>query len=426
MSRYFSLTILFIILFAGCGVKQKRVALPIYMPSNVEAKNDKNYLILQALQSQYYDKNSSKAMRIYKNLYDKTNDLVYIKEAIRVSFLANNEKLRNIYLDIALKEFPKDNDILKFQANRYLQAKQYKKAKKIMLRLVKTDKSSENYMILGSINYLQKHYKSALRYYNLANKMVSSEDSLIKIATLLDENLNQTKKAIEYLESYIRMKRASRQVYFKLLQIYSSKLDLRGLISTYKLLYKDFGDDEYAKKVIELYLYAKDKKGAIKFLEKTKFQPNTLMDLYASDRKFSKAYKLAKKLYKEYNDIDYLGRMAIYQYEANQRHITPKILVSISKKFEQVLKKNQDPLYLNYYGYLLIDHNLNITKGMNYVKKALEKDPESIYYIDSLAWGFYRKGDCKKALGEIGKIIDKTDEKEIKDHYKAIIKCLKK
>lgn len=425
MSRYYTLALILTILFTGCA-KKTRVALPIVVPSDVKAENDKNYMILHALQNQYYDKNPSSAMKIYKSLYDETKGLVYIKEAVRLSFLSDNEELRNSYLDTALKAFPKDKDILKYQANRYLQNRQYKKAKSIMLRLIRSDKSSENYMILGSINYLQKRYRTALRYYNLANKMVSGEDSLIKIATLLDENLNQTKKAIEYLESYIRMKKASRQVYFKLLQIYSSKLDLRGLISTYKLLYRDFGDDEYAKKVIELYLYAKDKNGAIRFLERTKFQPNTLMDLYASDRKFSKAYKLAKKLYKEYNDIDYLGRMAIYQYEANQRNITPRILNSISKKFEKVLKKNQDPLYLNYYGYLLIDHKLNVKKGMNYVKKALEKEPGSIYYIDSLAWGFYRQGKCKEALWEIGKIIDKTNEKEVQEHYKAIIKCLKK
>lgn len=425
MSRYFSLIVFIIVAFTGCSVKEKKVALPIYTYPIENAKDDKNFLILQALQYQYNDSNNSKAMKIYKKLYDKSGDIIYIKEAIRLSFLEENENLRNDYLDIALKAFPKDKNILKFQANRYLQNKEYKKAKKILLRLIKTDKTSENYMILGSISYLQKHYKTALRYYNLANKMVSSEDSLIKIASLLDENLNQTKKAIEYLESYIRMKGASRHVYFKLLQIYSSKLDIRGLISTYKLLYKDFGNEEYAKKVVELYMYSKNKKGAIKFLEKTKFEPNTLMDLYASDRRFSKAYRLAKKLYKEYQDVDYLGRMAIYQYEANQKNITPKILNSISKKFEKVIKKMQTPLYLNYYGYLLIDHDINVKKGMTYVKMALEHEPESIYYIDSLAWGFYKQGKCEDALVEITKIIDKTDEKEIKDHHKSILKCLK-
>jgi len=84
-----------------------------------------------------------------------------------------------------------------------------------------------------------------------------------------------------------------------------------------------------------------------------------------------------------------------------------------------------DPLYLNYLGYLMIDHDLNITEGMGYVRKALEKQPGSPFYIDSLAWGNYKLGECTEALRLMKQVESMigTEEEEVKEHLKAIEKC---
>ena len=73
----------------------------------------------------------------------------------------------------------------------------------------------------------------------------------------------------------------------------------------------------------------------------------------------------------------------------------------------------------------MIDHNLNITEGMGYVERALKKQPESPFYIDSLAWGHYKKGECAEALRLIRQVESMigTDEDEVKEHLKAIEKC---
>ena len=85
----------------------------------------------------------------------------------------------------------------------------------------------------------------------------------------------------------------------------------------------------------------------------------------------------------------------------------------------------EDPVYLNYLGYLMIDHDLGIKEGMQYVQKALDKQPESPFYIDSLAWGKYKLGECAEASRLIKKVEELigTDEQEVREHIKAIQQC---
>jgi len=88
------------------------------------------------------------------------------------------------------------------------------------------------------------------------------------------------------------------------------------------------------------------------------------------------------------------------------------------------LKKSKDPLFLNYYGYLLIDHNRNVKKGIKLVKEALKQEPNSIFYLDSLAWGLYKQKKCKKAKVILDKVINQTKEEEVLMHYKKIKECI--
>ena len=118
--------------------------------------------------------------------------------------------------------------------------------------------------------------------------------------------------------------------------------------------------------------------------------------------------------------------MAIYKYEANRDALTGEILNSIIEKFEKVIKEIHDPLFLNYYGYLLIDHDIDIEKGIGLVREALLKEPNSPYYLDSLAWGLYKLGKCKEAQEIMDRIGKDVTEEEILEHMRKIKECLEK
>jgi len=72
--------------------------------------------------------------------------------------------------------------------------------------------------------------------------------------------------------------------------------------------------------------------------------------------------------------------------------------------FRKLLKINPDNhIVLNYLGYSLIDRGLKIDEAIDMIKKALEKDPDNGAYLDSLGWGYYKKGDYEKAFEYIEK-----------------------
>lgn len=110
------------------------------------------------------------------------------------------------------------------------------------------------------------------------------------------------------------------------------------------------------------------------------------------------------------------------------KKITPQVVALVSEKFSNAIDENSDDLYLNYYGYLLINYDLDLKKGMKLVELALKKEPQNLYYLDSLAWGYYKQGDCKKAWEILKQTLEDKEfanSYESKAHAKAIKACIK-
>ena len=421
MSRYnAALVFLIFILFSGCAHKEVATTPQI----GKKSFNNEDILILYALEYQrngrYVD-----AGKIFETLYKKSRKSIYLMQEIKMYFVAKKHQKTSLLLKKAIKAYPDNLEFKKLLVGLYIQEKKYKDAEKNSLKLLSNNRTPQTLSVLGDIYMLEKSYNLALKYYQSAFKMDNSSSYLINMANLLYKHLDRKQEAISYLETYIRLHNADKNVYITLIKFYGQDQDIDGLISVYKKMYFKYKMDKYAKKVIELLMYKRDINGAISFLEKSDYNPKMLMNIYISKKDFKNAYKIAQKLYRQTNNSDYLGKMAIYEYEANQNHINQKILSSISKKFELALKDVQDPLYLNYYGYLLIDNNLDINKGIKLVKLALKKEPESVFYLDSLAWGYYKLNKCKRALRIMKKFIKDNNEPEVLMHYKKILKCTK-
>ena len=76
----------------------------------------------------------------------------------------------------------------------------------------------------------------------------------------------------------------------------------------------------------------------------------------------------------------------------------------------------------------MIDHDIDVKKGIEYVKRALEIEPKAAYYLDSLAWGYFKLNECEKAAKIMEEIenMGESDNEEIAEHIKAIKECVKK
>ena len=61
---------------------------------------------------------------------------------------------------------------------------------------------------------------------------------------------------------------------------------------------------------------------------------------------------------------------------------------------------------LNFIGYSWADRNINLKRAYKYIRKAIELKPESGYIQDSLGWVYYRLGEYDKAKVELERAIE--------------------
>jgi len=211
-----------------------------------------------------------------------------------------------------------------------------------------------------------------------------------------------------------------------LAELYRQNNDLENLADVYARMYDVTKSSEYAQKAAEIYAYKKEFDKAEKLLIESKADDKLLLAIYKHTKAYEKAAKLAKDLYDQTLDPLWLAEYGVLLYEAAPKKDDPKLLKKVIRLLSEAFKEGvDDPLYYNYLGYLLIDHDIDVKWGVDLVKKALRAEPDSAFYIDSLAWGHYKLGECQKAYNEMKKVIDKLGlkDEEIKAHWKKIEKC---
>ncbi|MFZ5428441.1 MAG: tetratricopeptide repeat protein [Thermodesulfobacteriota bacterium] len=82
---------------------------------------------------------------------------------------------------------------------------------------------------------------------------------------------------------------------------------------------------------------------------------------------------------------------------------------------------------LNFVGYALAEDGRDLDRALDLILKALAQKPDSPYFIDSLAWVHFKRGDIKQAWTEIQRATSKPQQDPaIWEHYGDIAKALGK
>jgi tetratricopeptide (TPR) repeat protein len=87
--------------------------------------------------------------------------------------------------------------------------------------------------------------------------------------------------------------------------------------------------------------------------------------------------------------------------------------------------KPEDPTICNFYGYLLAEMGKDLDRAENLILKALEKEPSNGYYIDSLGWVYYQRGEYDRAVAELERAVKLVQEdpvilEHLGDAYNAL------
>lgn len=431
------ISLLFLVLFiAGCSNLQEAAknssinSIKTY--NNYKSYDNENRYIMFALEH-LKQGNKEASRELFRQLFEKTFKEEYLLEYSKLSFVLkkHDEIISEVeeYKETIVK---KEAEIKRVYILALLQKKEYLKAENELNKLLKKEKIDKNYELLGNI-YIQKgDYKKAKDLYKNLYKKNSDTNSLINLSNVMYIYLEEKKEAINLLESHININGCDDNILCsKLLSFYQEEKDIDGIVSILKKTYYNFqkkGNEFSLKKVYKLLMYYLEKKNideAISFLEDSGANNERLLTLYRNVGKYDKAYVLANELYKSTSNIDFLAQIAIIEFEKAENK--KDVLKDVIKKFEDVLSVLDNHVYQNYLGYILIDYDIDVKKGISYVNEALKKAPHNLAYIDSLAWGQYKLDDCKNAYINMKKVVDGAglDDMEIKTHWEKIKECNK-
>lgn len=381
-------------------------------------------LALYALDAQMRQK-PARASGFFAELYKQTAKKEYLYQSLRMLEEANDLKNLSKQTAAELKKFPDDEILKRFEIIVLLKEGNFAEASQ--KALIQSDKNQKapNYLLYAEARLKLADYSGALSALKKAYALNFDETTAERIALIQYAQQGEKSEAIKFLKDHIGAHGNSQTLGKRLGSFYADSGLLEDAAAMYEQTFDAYNDPSAAEEALKIYIYQKDFSKMTTLLEKSKINDPLLLDLYVRVKAFDKASILAQKLYEKENNPLYLAQSSVFLYEGAVNRNDPAMIENVITGLKKANQTLQDPLYLNYLGYLMIDHDINVSEGMGYVRKALEKQPDSPFYIDSLAWGHYKQGECGEALRLIKQVESMigTDEQEVKEHLNAIEKC---
>ena len=371
----------------------------------------------------------SKSGEIYSKLYAATGKKEYLFKEVSSSIYSKaklSDSLKKLKKWTAAN--PDDLAGRRLLLALYMNMKSFDEAAKISTYLIEHSDQDSDLELAANPYFFSGQYEKGVELLSKLYRSTKNERVLLRIVAVYAQYLNEPQKAIQLLETHRRIEDASPDVYKMLIDLYVKEQKIDQILEVYKALYEKEPEEEYLGKIMEIYVYNRDFKGLIKFLESNHANDEVLYDLYKKERQFEKAKTLSETFYLKDRNPVWLAEKAILTFEAAKDKDDKKMLEELVSLFEEALSKGvDDSIYLNYYAYTLIDKEIDIDKGMEIIAKALKQQPDNSFYLDSLAWGHFKKGECMKAYKIMKKVVEKEglEEPEIKEHWEKIQKCQK-
>ena len=378
-------------------------------------------------------KQYAQARDLYLLLYEESGKIEYLRESILVSaYLNDPQGTINLILSFQKKNKDYDLEIEKVLADSYLRLGDVKNSI-ITIEKIKTKENSPLvHEILGNLYYQSNRIEDALMELNKAYDESHSERSLEKLISIYS-NTQNNERIGDLLNTHLEKYGCSQDLCKRSIEFYVKTKQISRVERLLKRIEEQSPTIQNATNLIAVYAYSKKYDEAIEVAKKYPLNRSILLELYVGKGDFAQASAQAKLIYDESKNPEMIILSEIYRFELIQKNPSKEDLKSMIANLKEgiaQLKKEEKapqglPEYLNFLGYLMIDYDLDIKGGMKYVQEALDQSPNSYEFLDSLAWGYYKLGDCQKAKELFSKIPQSkiSELNELKDHQKTLLNC---
>ncbi|ANV98229.1 hypothetical protein BBW65_05180 [Helicobacter enhydrae] len=386
---------------------------------------------LNAVEANQY----SQARDLYLALYDESHKIEYLRESILVSSLLKAPQQTINLVELYKKAHSAyDLEVEKILADSYMKLGNTQKAITIIERIKLKDDTPLVREILGTLYLQQNHLDRALKELNRAYTDGHSESSLEKMMAIYLQS-NKIKQVSEMLDQHLKEYGCSQELCKSSLEFYIKTKQIGHAQKLLEDIEAKMPSPQNAMNLIMLYAHQKKYDEALKIAHKYPIKREVFLELYIGKGDYLNASKEAQGIYEESKNPQYLALAQIYAFEAYKDKITHQQIKEIVKNTLEAIAKikatqrHEEGVSLaslwNFAGYLLINYDVNLVEGVEYVKRALELDQTNYEFLDSLAWGYYKLGKCQMAQEVFARIPQEKIKEfaELAEHFEIISRC---
>ncbi|OBV29984.1 hypothetical protein BKN38_05660 [Helicobacter sp. CLO-3] len=405
----------------------------LFFATILHADSSEDSALLMGADSLYHN-DFNESFDHFLLLFDETKEPYYAKLAAQAA-IGKGDLESAFRLALLYVELSGENDdvvINKILADAYAQNGNLANAIKALQKVYKLEHTPQVGEVLGNMYMLQKSPKKAQEIYQEIYDETKNVEILKKLVfAYAMQDANQ--KALDLLSKHLLEYGCEEPFCQESLKVYADLQGLDKAKAVFEKIYVKNPTIPNATNFIRVLVALKNFQEAQGVAQSFPFDKGLVLDLYVMQGDYEKARTQAAQIYKESKDPRFLALEAVYEF-GNSKQIPRERAQKIATKLEKAIKERkselsasgqkpntQDAFFYNFCGYLMIDYDLGLKKGVEYVKEALDIEPDSLAYLDSLAWGYYKLGDCESALKVFALIPqNKINDDELRAHARQI------
>jgi len=213
------------------------------------------------------------------------------------------------------------------------------------------------------------------------------------------------------------------------IRLYRSKRWDFALVELLSVNTERFSPDENAELAYYLGLcYTKMERfdDALLYLEQVVTSGQDLLRTYQCRMVLAYIYAITKR--SKMAEFE-LKRLVSSGFESTQLYTTLAYAAWTQKHVKQAIDyyekaldlDGKNPNALNGLGFILVETDTDLIRGLRCCKKAVDLKPNNPAYLDSLGWAYFKNGELLEARTWLRRALDAGPQmKEIKEHFKIV------